>query len=408
MSTTDELPPLPPRRMEVLWYLIANDGRYPWDSKWKRAIDYEYVQAWGKSIDVNGFYGMLLATQPTGGMDPWITAASLVPITKRVRFLIAVHPAVYTPTSLVKLATTLDQNSGGRLILNIVSGHTGLEAAGVHLQHEERYEHTDEFLTVYRALMRGERVDFDGKHLKVRGAEAQFLSLQQPYPPLWFGGASPVARDVAAKHIDNYLTWGEPPAETAELIADVRSRAARHGRSMRFGIRLNLIVRDTDKEAWAAAQDMIDHMDDDVVAKVQSTSAKQESVGQARQLSFHKGVKPRFAQELEVYPNVWSGFGLIRGGPGIALVGSPESVADRMREYHDLGIDSFIVSGNPFLEETYRFGTEVMPLLPVTHDDPGPLREPGYARPRAAAAPDPKLDASAPTRGAQREPVAAG
>jgi alkanesulfonate monooxygenase len=386
MTEPHALPPLPERRLEILWYLIANDGRYPWDAKWKRKVDFRYVQAWAKSIDVNGFYGTLLATQPTGGMDPWITAASLVPTTERLKFLIAVHPSVYTPTSLVKLATTLDQNSGGRLILNIVSGHIGLEAAGVHLKHEERYEHTDEFLTVYRALMRGERVDFDGRHLKIRGAEAAFLSLQQPYPPLWFGGASPIARDVAAKHIDNYLTWGEPPAETAELIADVRARVAAHGRSIRFGIRLNLIVRDTDEQAWTAAQDMLDHMDESVVAKTQASSAKQESVGQARQLAFHNGAKPRFAQELEVYPNVWSGFGLIRGGPGMALVGSPESVAARIREYHALGIDSFIVSGNPLLEETYRFGEQVMPLLPVTHDDPGPLRPAGYSRPPVRAA----------------------
>lgn len=382
----ENIPPLAPgRRLEVLWYIVAGDGRYPWDKKWKRKVDYRYIQALGKSIDVNGFYGALLATSPVGGMDPWITAASLVPVTERMRFLIAVHPAVYTPTSLAKLAATLDQNSDGRVLLNIVSGHIGLEAAGVHLAHEERYEHTDEFLTVYRRIMNGERVDFDGKHLKVRGAEAAFLSRQQPYPPLWFGGASQVARDVAAKHIDNYLTWGEPPAETSELIADVRARAARHGRGIRFGIRLNLIVRDSDEEAWAAAQDMIDHMDHDVVEKVQADSAVQQSLGQARQLSFHQGVKPKFARDLEVYPNVWSGFGLIRGGPGIALVGSPESVADRIREYHDLGIDSFIVSGNPLLEETYRFGEQVMPLLPVTHDDPAPLRPAGYTPPPRAA-----------------------
>ncbi|MEU8199244.1 LLM class flavin-dependent oxidoreductase [Microbispora amethystogenes] len=396
MTEPGSLPPLPERRLEILWYLIAGDGRYPWDPAWRRRVDFEYVQAWAKSIDVNGFYGALLATQPTSGMDPWITAASLVPTTRRMKFVIAVHPSVYTPTSLVKLATTLDQNSGGRVVLNVVSGHTGLEAAGVHLKHEERYEHTDEFLTVYRALMRGERVDFDGRHLKIRGAEAAFLSLQQPYPPLWFGGASPIARDVAAKHIDNYLTWGEPPAETAELIADVRARAAKHGRSLRFGIRLNLIVRDTDEEAWAAAQDMLDHLDDDVVARVQAESGRQESVGQARQLSFHKGVKPRFAQDLEVYPNVWSGFGLIRGGPGLALVGSPESVAARIREYHALGIDSFIVSGNPLLEETYRFGAQVMPLLPVTHDDPGALRPAGYTRPKPAGSPPSGPSASGP------------
>lgn len=394
---TDTLRPLPPnRRLEILWYLIPNDGRYPWDKKYRRKIDHEYMQAHAKSIDINGFYGALLATSPVGGMDQFINAASLIHITKRMRFLIAVHPAVYTPTTLVKLVTTLDQNSGGRVLLNIVSGHIGLDAAGVHLSHEERYEHTDEFLTVYRRIMSGERVDFDGKHLQIRGAEAQFLSLQDPYPPLWFGGASEVAREVAAKHIDNYLTWAEPPAETRKLIADINARAAKYGRTIRFGMRINLIVRDTDEEAWAAAQNMVDHMDDDVVAAVQANSNVQQSLGQARQLSFHNGVKPKFAQELEVYPNVWSGYGLIRGGPGLALVGSPQSVAERIREYHDMGVDSFIVSGSPFLEETYRFGDQVMPLLPVTHDDSGPLRNPGYGQRKLTPAPkkEPELTAA--------------
>lgn len=369
--------------MDVLWYIIARDGRYPWDPKWSRPVDYRYLQALASTVDARGYSGALFATQPTGGLDPFVTAASLIPYTTRMRFLIAIHPSIFAPTQLVKLATTLDQNSGGRVLLNIVNGHTSLAAAGVHLAHDERYERCDEFLTIYRSIMSGETVDFDGKYLQVKGAKAEFPSIQRPYPPLWFGGSSDIAIEIAAKHVDKYLTWGEPPAETAATIADVKARAAKYGRTMKFGIRLNLIVRDTDEEAWAAAQDMLDSASDDTIAAVQRKNAKQDAVGQVRQMALHGGVRPKHARELEVHPNVWSGFGLLRNGPGIALVGSPQSVAARMIEYYDLGVESFIVSGNPHLEEAHRFADQVMPLLPLDDSWTADLKPPQpYAYPK--------------------------
>jgi len=351
--------------MDILWYIVGRDGRYPWDPKWNRPVDVNYLRALAATVDSRGYSGALFATQPNGGLDPFITAASLAPFTTRMRFLLAIHPSIFLPSQLVKLATTLDHNIGGRLLLNIVNGHTSFAAAGVHLTHDERYRRCDEFLEIYRRMMAGETVDFDGEFLQVKGAKAEFPSLQRPYPPLWFGGSSEIALDIAAKHVDKYLTWGEPPAETAAVIKDVSSRAAKYGRKLGFGIRLNLIVRDTDEEAWAAAQQMLDSASDETIAKVQANNRKQDAVGQERQLGFHSGQRPKHARDLEIYPNVWSGFGLLRNGPGIAIVGGPQSVADRLLEYNRVGVESFIVSGSPFLEEAHRFADQVMPLLPL-------------------------------------------
>lgn len=351
--------------MDVLWYIIGRDGRFPWDPDWSRPVSIDYLKALAATVDARGYSGALFATQPNGGLDPFVTAASLSDTARNMRFLLAVHPSIFTPSQLVKLSTTLDQNTGGRLLLNVVNGHTSFAAAGIHLDHDERYRRCDEFLTIYRRMMQGETVNFNGEFLRVEGAKAEFPSVQRPHPPLWFGGSSPIALDIAAKHCDKYLTWGEPPPETAVSIKEVSQRAAAYGRKLGFGIRLNLIVRDTDDEAWAAAQEMLDSASDETISKVQANNAKQDAVGQVRQSALHGGKRPGNARDLEVYPNVWSGFGLLRNGPGIALVGSPRSVADRMLEYNRIGVESFIVSGNPLLEEAHRFADQVMPLLPL-------------------------------------------
>jgi alkanesulfonate monooxygenase len=201
--------------------------------------------------------------------------------------------------------------------------------------------------------------------------------VQKPHPPLWFGGSSPAAHDMAGEHIDTYLTWGEPPAAVARKIADIRARAAAHGRTIRFGIRLHVIVRETEEEAWAAADKLISKLDDETIARAQASFSKMDSEGQRRMAALHGGKRGGRA-ELEVYPNLWAGVGLVRGGAGIALVGNPEQVAARMKEYADLGIETFILSGYPHLEESYRFAELVFPLLPnrQSKTSDGPLSGP--------------------------------
>ncbi len=203
-----------------------------------------------------------------------------------------------------------------------------------------------------------------GKHIRLEGGQLLFPPVQAPHPPLYFGGSSEEGIDVAAETVDKYLTWGEPPALVAEKIAKVkRGRRASTGRTLSFGIRLHVIVRETSEEAWAAADRLIAHLDDETIAKAQSVFARMDSVGQSRMSALHGGRRDK----LVVSPNLWAGVGLVRGGAGTALVGSPEEVAARMEEYRSIGIDTFILSGYPHLEEAYRFAELVFPLLPLGH-----------------------------------------
>ena len=292
-------------------------------------------------------------------------ASSLIDATRRLKFLVAVRPGLSTPGLAVRMATTFDRLSEGRLLVNVVTGgdQGELEADGLFADHAKRYEISDEFFRVWRASMAGEGgaagFDFEGKHIQVKGAKTLYPPLQAGGPPLYFGGSSEPAHELAAERMDVYLTWGEPPAAVKEKLDDIRRRAARHGRTLRFGIRLHVIVRETNEEAWRAADELIQHLDDDVIAKAQAAFAKMDSVGQQRMAALHGGRRDK----LEVSPNLWAGVGLVRGGAGTALVGDPETVAARMREYADLGIETFILSGYPHLEESYRFAELVFPLL---------------------------------------------
>ena len=189
--------------------------------------------------------------------------------------------------------------------------------------------------------------------------------MQKPYPPVYFGGSSAAAHELAGEQVDAYLTWGEPPAEVARKLADVRAKAEQHGRTVRFGIRLHVIVRETDAEAWQAADALISHLTDETVQAAQAALTKMDSEGQRRMRELHAGGTKRSRADLEISPNLWAGVGLVRGGAGTALVGDPQTVADRIQEYAALGIDTFVLSGYPHLEEAYRFAELVFPLLPV-------------------------------------------
>ncbi|HEV2612151.1 MAG TPA: FMNH2-dependent alkanesulfonate monooxygenase [Noviherbaspirillum sp.] len=351
--------------LNVFWFLPTHgDSRYLGTTQGARPVNYDYLRQVAIAADTNGYDGVLI---PTGRSceDPWVVASSLIGATKNLKFLVAIRPGLSTPGLAVRTAATFDRLSGGRLLVNVVTGgdQGELEADGLWASHEERYEISSEFLRVWRSALAGEGGDegfnYEGKHIRVKGAKTLYPPVQKPYPPLYFGGSSEAAHELAAEQVDVYLTWGEPPAAVAEKIADIRARAARHGRTVRFGIRLHVIVRETNEAAWKAADELISHLDDEVIARAQAAFAKMDSVGQRRMAALHGGKRDK----LEVSPNLWAGVGLVRGGAGTALVGDPETVAARMKEYADLGIDTFIFSGYPHLEESYRFAELVFPLL---------------------------------------------
>jgi alkanesulfonate monooxygenase len=349
--------------MEVLWFFPTHgDGRYLGTSVGGRAITPDYLQQLAGAIDSLGFAGALL---PTGRSceDAWVAAASLIHATKRMKFLVAIRPGLSSPGMAARMAATFDRLSQGRLLINIVTGGDPVELAGdgLHLDHDARYELTDEFLSIWRGIMAGEVVDYEGDYLKVKGGKVLFPPVQAPYPPLYFGGSSAAAKQIAAKHVDLYLTWGEPPNQVAEKIAEVRKLAAAEGRTLRFGIRLHVIVRETTEEAWEAADQLIKHLDDETIAAAQAALSRTDSEGQRRMMQLHNGER----ESLEISPNLWAGVGLVRGGAGTALVGDPDTVAARMLEYADLGIDTFIMSGYPHLEEAYRVAELLFPKLPL-------------------------------------------
>src|SRR6476660_7991931 len=281
-----------------------------------RPASVPYLGQIARSAEQLGFEAALT---PTGAWceDAWLTTAMLAPLSERLKFLVAFRPGMTSPTLAAQMATTFQNLSGGRLLLNVVTGGEDHEqrAYGDFLGKEERYERCDEFLAIVRALWAGETVDFDGKHLKVEGARLQ--ALPGTLPEIYFGGSSPAAGTVAARHADVYLTWGEPPAAVAEKVAWIRRLAEAEGRTVRFGIRLHTITRDTAGEAWDEADRLLAAIDDATIESVQAGLARSESEGQRRMCELHRGGRG----ELAVSPNPWAGVALVRGGAGSALVG---------------------------------------------------------------------------------------
>jgi alkanesulfonate monooxygenase len=334
--------------------------------------DHAYFKQIAIAADSLGYEGVLL---PTGRSceDSWIVAASLIDATRRLKFLVALRPGLVAPSQSARMAATLDRLSGGRLLVNLVTGGDAEELAGdgQFLDHAARYEQSAEFIRIWRELLArshdGEGFDYDGQHLSVKGGKLLYPPISQPYPPVFFGGSSGPAHELAAAQVDTYLTWGEPPAEVGKKLADVRERAATHGRQLRYGIRLHVIVRETEDAAWRAAGELLSELDEATVAAAQARFKGMDSVGQRRMAELHGGRfnKADVRQGLEIAPNLWAGVGLVRGGAGTALVGNPQQVADRINEYAALGLEYFILSGYPHLDEAHRFAELVFPLLPL-------------------------------------------
>ncbi|ARQ10500.1 alkanesulfonate monooxygenase 1 [Rhizobium etli] len=353
--------------INFLWFIpTSGDGTYLGSSDLNRAPEIGYLTQIAQAVDRLGYSGVLL---PTGVAceESFVTAAALAAKTEKLHFLVAIRPGTASPAYYARLATTLDRISNGRLLLNIVVGGSPAELAGdgIHLEHDERYAHAEEFFTVFEELLDKGTASYDGKYIKATNARLGFPSVQNPRPPLYFGGSSDAGIDFSVGRVDKYLTWGEPPAQVAEKVAKVRKAAAERGREVTFGIRLHFIVRETDEEAWEAAERLIRHLDDDTIREAQERFVHEsDSVGQKRMAALHGGRRDK----LEVSPNLWAGVGLVRAGAGTALVGSPKTVAARLREYQELGIDTVIGSGYPHLEEAYRVAELLFPELGITRE----------------------------------------
>jgi alkanesulfonate monooxygenase len=346
----------------IHWFLpTAGDGRNIsgfGSVEGRRPVDIDYLSQIAQAADRLGFEAVLT---PTGTIceDAWLVTAALSRDTEHLKFLVAFRPGFISPTLAAQQAATFQRISGGRLLLNVVTGGDPAEQRrfGDWLDHDQRYQRTAEFLTVLRGAWGAEPFDFDGDHIQVAGATTS--RAPDPIPEVFFGGASPAAEQVAADHADVYLAWGETPAQLTERIDRMRSLAEQAGRRLRFGVRLHVISRDRAADAWAVTERLLDAIPDDAITSAQDAFTTTESVGQQRMAALHGGSR----DNLVIGPNLWAGFGLVRGGAGTALVGSHDEVAERIEEYHALGFDHFILSGQPHLEEAYWFGEGVLPRL---------------------------------------------
>jgi alkanesulfonate monooxygenase len=324
----------------------------------RRPPSLEHLAHVARAAEHMGFDAVLT---PTGTWceDAWITCAALTQQTTRLRFLVAFRPGSISSTLAAQQAATFQRISGGRLLLNVVTGGdpTEMKRFGDFADHGQRYRRTGEFISILKGAWSGEPYDLAGSMLTVEGATVQLPP--DPVPEVYFGGASGPAETVAAEQADVYLAWGEPPEMVAERVERVRKLAADAGRTVRFGIRLHVIARDTAEAAWAEADRLLASFDAEQVAAAQENFSKTQSVGQQRMASLHGGDPDR----LVVSPNLWAGIGLVRGGAGTALVGSHVEVADRIEEYHRLGFEEFILSGHPHLEECLTVGEGLLPEL---------------------------------------------
>ena len=358
---------------------MTGDGSYLGSDVGNRSADFPYLKQIAQAADRLGFGGVAdprrLALR--GPMDHRRRARAAH---RAAELLGALRPGLATPTHWARQAAALDRISNGRFLVNLVAGGEAKELAGdgIFLSHDERYAHAAEFLTIFRRLLAGETVDFDGRYEKVKGARLLFPPVQQPLP-VWFGGSSEPAHELAAAQTDVYLTWGEP-LDAGRRRRSTTCAPAPRAKGREVQVRpAHAPHRARDRRGGVARRRQADlQLSDEAIALAQNKLTQTDSVGQKRMSALQRG---RTREALEIAPNLWAGIGLVRSGAGTALVGDPKTVAARLREYQALGVETVIASGYPHLEEAYK----VAELLFPNSASAAAVPEPRLARPASTA-----------------------
>ena len=342
---------------EVSWFAALCDDDYAQLGVADESLrsSFEHCGSIVKAAQAGGFDNVLLPSGYALGIDTVAFAASMAPLVDRMRMLVAVRCGEMWVPQLARQLATIDQMMGGRLTVNIISS----EMPGEELSSGPRYQRTRETMSALRSLLNGQRVDMDGEFVQLHLDPPRVRTVSGRCPQLYFGGLSNDARDVAAAEADVYLMWPDTLAGVADLVHDMRARAARVGRSLKFGYRVHVIVRDTETAARAAAAHLVAALDDEEGARIRARSLDSQSVGVRRQAELRESA----SLDGFIEDNLWTGIGRARSGCGAALVGDPDQILAKLQQYRALGIESFILSGYPHREEAEWFAQLVLPHL---------------------------------------------
>ena len=343
-----------PQVPEVAWFGALCDDDYELLGVPDPALasSWDHCRAIATAADRNGFDAILMPSGYDLGIDPVAFTAAVAPSLDRISPLVAVRVGELWVPQLARQLATLDQVLGGRLLVNIISS----ELPGETLGSEPRYRRTLEVMTVLRSLLRGEDVVFHGEFVDLEVAAPRICRERTAAPPLYFGGLSPAAREVAAQASDVYLMWPDTVAGVGAVVEDLRGRAAAHGRALRYGLRVHVIVRETEGEARAAARHLVSALDDAAGAAIRNRSLDVASAGVSRQAELRGDAE----DDGYVEPHLWTGIGRARSGAGAAIVGDPDQVVATLDAYREVGIDAFILSGYPHERECDRFAHLVL------------------------------------------------
>jgi alkanesulfonate monooxygenase len=314
-----------------------------------------------KAAESSGFLGGLIPSFPNTD-DPWVISSLLAQETRNFRFMIAFQPGFGNPVHTARLSASLQRATNGRLLFNIITGGGGPAQLwwGDSFTHDDRYGRTSEFLDIFRGVWSSQDFSYNGRFYQVEKAGLPALLRAEEFPEIWFSGSSDAALQASARHADYYLSWLEPFDQLADKFARVKERTAALGRKQKCAVRVDLVARPTEEEAWRDIRIGFENVSDETRRLWRRSPT--DSVGASRQAALRPTEAQRY-EDLIAAPNLWGGFNLLRGGPALGIVGSYEQCAAKLDELIALGTDAFILAATPHLEEAYRIGEEVLPLL---------------------------------------------
>lgn len=342
---------------EISWFSALCDDDYEFlgvpdtmlKSSWEHCRDI-VMQA-----EAGGFDNILLPSGYELGIDTTAFAAGIAPMLKRMRLLMATRIGEVWPPQLARQIATIDRMLGGRLTVNIISS----DMPGEKLASAPRYARTVEAMSILKTMLNGQPLDHDGEFWKLKLDPPRVTTVSGKAPLLYFGGLSEDAREAAAKGCDVFLMWPDKKEVVAEIMADMTARAAKYGRTLRYGYRAHMIVRDTETEARTAADRLLSKLDDATGAAIRAKSLDSTSVGVQAQAALRESA----ADDGYAEANLWTGVGRARSGCGAAIVGDPDQVLAKLNDYRDMGIEAFILSGYPHAAEADLFARHVLPNI---------------------------------------------